>query len=261
MKPNVLTIAGSDPTGGAGIQADLRTFTHFGTWGLSAVTAITVQNSSGVSAVSPVGGQMVFDQIMALHSDRKLDGIKIGMLADCSVLEAVIDAIRKIRKESAKNVHIVVDPILVSSSGFTLLSDDALFLFKEKLVPLASVLTPNLPEAYALTALFHKKDGGIHTLCRDLYELGATNILLKGGHAEGLFSEDILYDGEEFFHYKSVRKEHVEVHGSGCLLSSALAANLALGLNMDESLKRSKQYINEIFFKSSQNIQNRINHL
>lgn len=247
MKPEVLTIAGSDPTGGAGIQADLRTFDHFGARGLSAVTALTVQNSKGVSAVYPVEADIVFEQICALQSDRPIGGIKIGMLGNSSILEVVIEALILIQEESPNPIPVVLDPVLVSSSGFPLLNDNALQMLKEKLIPLASVLTPNLPEAYALLGMNIKSSVDTHELCRDLYKLGAENILLKGGHNRGPFSEDIHFGGKTFTQYKSVRRENVEVHGSGCMLSSALTANLALGKTIDDSLRRSKSYIDEIF--------------
>lgn len=251
MKPNVLTIAGSDPTGGAGIQADLRTFDYFGVHGLSAVTAVTAQNSTGVKACWPVTPCAVSDQISTLSEDFVFGAIKIGMLANVSILSSVISVVRRIVEVSPCEVPLILDPVLLSSSGYPLLEPSAVSLMKDELFPLVTYLTPNLPEARTLIPSHSQSSSDPHDLCRMLTDLGVKNVILKGGHGSGDISEDILYDGKEFMTFASRRLKNVEVHGSGCLLSSALAANLALGRNPKDAMDASKNYINEIFYRAS----------
>lgn len=252
MRPNVLTIAGSDPTGGAGIQADLRTFEYFGVCGFSAVTAITAQNSTGVRGSWPVAPCAVLEQISSLSDDYHLDAIKVGMLANGEILSSVITALREILSDTSRKIPVILDPVLISSSGYPLLEKSALSLMKEELFPLVTYLTPNLPEAKTLIPSYFQNDRDPHGLCAMLIDLGVDNVILKGGHDSGEFSEDIFFDGSAFTSYTGKRMKHVEVHGSGCLLSSALAANLALGRNPKDAMEASKSYINEIFSRASQ---------
>jgi hydroxymethylpyrimidine/phosphomethylpyrimidine kinase len=250
LKPRVLTIAGSDSSGGAGIQADLRTFNHFGVWGLSAVTALTAQNSSGVVHLWAVDPRIVYDQILCLREDPAIDGIKIGMLTNSSVLRAVIDGVKELQKSSEKPIPVVVDPVLISSSGFPLLEKSAVTLLKKELFPLSTVLTPNIPEAESLLSVHISHRESILSACRRFYDRGVKNILIKGGHGTGGFSEDILFDGNGFTSFKSRRLEGDGVHGSGCVLSSALCANLARGHDLVESVRISKAHIFNIIKKT-----------
>jgi hydroxymethylpyrimidine/phosphomethylpyrimidine kinase len=250
LKPRVLTIAGSDTSGGAGIQADLRTFNHFGVWGLSAVTALTAQNSSGVVHLWAVEPRIVYEQILCHREDPPLDGIKIGMVTNRSVLRAVIDGVKELQKSSKKQIPVIVDPVLISSSGYPLLEKSAVSLLKGELFPLSTVLTPNIPEAESLLSVQISHRESAVSACRSLYDRGVKNILIKGGHGTGGFSEDLLFDGTGFTCFKSRRLEGDGVHGSGCVLSSALCANLAKGLDLVESVRLSKIHIFNIIKKT-----------
>jgi hydroxymethylpyrimidine/phosphomethylpyrimidine kinase len=224
---SVLTIAGSDSGGGAGIQADLKTFAVYGMHGLSAIAALTAQNTQGVQAVHVPPLAFLGAQLDALFADFKIEAVKIGMLANAEVVELVADVIARQRPK-----HVVVDPVMVASSGARLLDGGALSVMRKKLFPLATVLTPNIPEA---ELLLDRKIADADAATRALDELlalGARAVLLKGGHLdEGDSVIDRLADGGEYIEYRHPRLNQ-KGHGTGCTLSSAIAASLASGMEL-----------------------------
>ncbi len=236
--PRLLTIAGSDSGGGAGIQADLKTFAAHGAYGMSAITAVTAQNTRGVTAVHPIPPDVVAAQIDAVFGDLGVDGVKIGMLAGAPIVRAVARVLAVwLERLGADAPPVVLDPVMVAKSGDALLADEAVGALREELLPLASVVTPNLPEAARLTGLpvgsFAEREAAARALARET-GVGrgrgtAGAVLLKGGHGEGDEVVDLLADlggGRAFRH---PRIESRSTHGTGCTLSSALAARLAAG--------------------------------
>lgn len=231
--PRVLTIAGSDSGGGAGIQADLKTFCAHGVYGMSVVTAVTAQNTRAVTAVHSIPADVVGAQIDAVLSDIGADAIKIGMLADASIVQVVVEGLRA-HAAVNRGIPIVLDPVMVAKSGDSLLADDAVSALSEGLIPLATVITPNLPEAEVLTG---RPAGALEDrleLAKILAELGPA-VVLKGGHAQegsagpGGRIEDILCQGTTAEVFVHPRIESTSTHGTGCTLSSAIAARLARG--------------------------------
>jgi hydroxymethylpyrimidine/phosphomethylpyrimidine kinase len=239
-----LTIGGSDPTGGAGIQADLKTFQHFGVHGLSVVTAVTVQNTSGVFAKNAVSAQLVKDQLYALASDLEIDALKIGMLTSVDVVQAVAQFLIQYR------IPAVLDPILASSNGIAFLERDAFEILKDELLPLVTIVTPNIPEAEALAGIDIKDDDAVVIAAMHLQDRGTKSVLLKGGHSQGEESRDLFLDGSRFAEPGHASLEWIssprlakEVHGTGCVLSSAIASGLAQGKPLGESVIAAKQFI------------------
>ena len=247
--PKVLSIAGSDSSGGAGIQADLKTFSALGVYGATAITAITAQNTQGVNSQFALEPQMVYDQIAAVMDDIEPSVVKIGMLSNTAIVEAVAKALH-----DYKPSFIVLDPVIVSSTGHRLLSIEAQETIKENLIPIADLLTPNIPEMKALTdsslsSLEEKKEAAQH-----LFKLGAKAILLKGGHEEGDLKTDFLfYKGQQstdngqqtlsMFTSETVVTNNT--HGTGCTLSSAIAAFIARGLSLEDAISEAKNYVTE----------------
>ena len=241
--PIVLSIAGSDSSGGAGIQADLKTFSALGVYGATAITAITAQNTLGVHAQCPIPPQMVYDQITAVVDDLHPSFVKIGMLSNAEIVLAVAEALSKYP------LSIVLDPVMVSSSGHRLLSVEAQDLVKKKLLPMAMLITPNLPEMEALTDLPLSTYEEKEKAAKHLMEYGAKAILLKGGHEEGEIKTDILFSPSDngiqssLFSSQSIPTRNI--HGTGCTLSSAITAYLAKGLSLEEAIAAAKKYISE----------------
>ena len=238
-----LSIAGSDSSGGAGIQADLKTFSALGVYGATAITAITAQNTCGVNSQFALPKQIVYDQIIAVMEDISPKVVKIGMLANVELVNAVADAL------SSYSVPIVLDPVMVSSSGHRLLSSDAQEVLKRRLLPIAQLVTPNIPEMSALTAMpLSTLDEKLHAACY-LLELGAQAVLLKGGHEEGDTKTDILYrrtkSGVDVSYFTSPTVITKNVHGTGCTLSSAIAAYVARGYELSEAVGKAKEYVSE----------------
>lgn len=233
----VLTIAGSDSGGCAGIQADLKTFCAHGVFGASAITAITAQNTQGVRAIEDISPDIIKAQIDAVLEDIGADAVKIGMLSTPQTIEAVSHSLRKHRPG-----NIVLDPVMVSTSGHDLLSADAKESLIKLMFPLAFLITPNIPEANCLTGLHIKDIAGMEEAARKLFESCSCHVLVKGGHSAAE-AVDVLYDGKTFRHFASRRIDTKNTHGTGCTLSSAIAANLALGYSLEESVKRAKEYI------------------
>ena len=241
--PVVLSIAGSDSSGGAGIQADLKTFSALGVYGATAITAITAQNTKGVNSQLAISPEMVYNQIVAVVEDIAPSVIKIGMLANKEVAIIVADAL------SRYNIPTILDPVMVSSSGHRLLSLDAQEVVKERLLPLSTLVTPNIPEMEALTAMSLTTAEEKLSAAQYLLSLGAQAVLLKGGHEEGDTKCDTLYrlDGSNItqLHLSTPTVATKNIHGTGCTLSSAIAAFMARGLALREAVQEAKNYITE----------------
>lgn len=236
--PIALTIAGSDSGGGAGIQADLKTFQAFGVFGTSAVTAITVQNTLGVTAIHPVPLEVVRGQIDAVASDLPPAALKTGMLATVPLVETVSAAVRE---HGLRNL--VVDPVMVATSGDRLLETEAEAAVMRLLLPLATLVTPNLHEARILTGLPVEDEEGMEAAARRLVELGSTAALVKGGHTGGVEAVDLLFDGEEVRSWRRPRILTRHTHGTGCTLSAAVAAALALGHPLHDAVAAAVDYV------------------
>ncbi|MBQ5829175.1 MAG: bifunctional hydroxymethylpyrimidine kinase/phosphomethylpyrimidine kinase [Alistipes sp.] len=241
--PVVLSIAGSDSSGGAGIQADLKTFSALGVYGATAITAITAQNTKGVNSQLAISPEMVYNQIVAVVEDIAPSVIKIGMLANKEVAMVVADAL------SRYNIPTILDPVMVSSSGHRLLSLDAQEVVKERLLPLSTLVTPNIPEMEALTAMSLTTAEEKLSAAQYLLSLGAQAVLLKGGHEEGDTKCDTLYelDGRNItqLHLSTPTVATKNIHGTGCTLSSAIAAFMARGLALRDAVQEAKKYITE----------------
>lgn len=241
--PVVLSIAGSDSSGGAGIQADLKTLSALGVYGATAITAITAQNTVGVNSQLAISPEMVYNQIVAVVEDIAPSAIKIGMLANKEVATVVADAL------SHYNIPTILDPVMVSSSGHRLLSPDAQEVVKERLLPLSTLVTPNIPEMEALTAMSLTTAEEKLSAAQYLLSLGAQAVLLKGGHEEGDTKCDTLYelDGRNItqLHLSTPTVATKNIHGTGCTLSSAIAAFMARGLALREAVQEAKNYISE----------------
>jgi hydroxymethylpyrimidine/phosphomethylpyrimidine kinase len=234
-----LSIAGSDPSGGAGIQADLKTFSALGVYGAAVIAALTAQNTRKVRGVLEVPAQFVAQQIEAVFDDLDVSAIKIGMLGSAATVASVATCLGKHR---APNV--VLDPVMVSKSGAKLLADDAIEALKRELVPLALVITPNLPEAAALLGISEKEVAAEpERACRELSKLGARAVVLKGGHAGGDTSDDLLWDGRELLRFSARRTDTANTHGTGCTFSSAIAAFLARGATLPEAVGGAKDFV------------------
>jgi hydroxymethylpyrimidine/phosphomethylpyrimidine kinase len=237
--PIALTIAGSDSGGGAGIQADLKTFSALGVYGASVITALTAQNTREVRAIFDVAPDFIAAQMDCVFDDLAVGATKIGMLSQPAVIETVA-AVLKARKIAP----VVLDPVMVAKSGDNLLQPDAVESLRRILLPLASVITPNLPEAAALIArpVPHDEEGMRETAER-LLDLGARSVLLKGGHLQGEESFDLFFDGSEAVVLPAKRVATKNTHGTGCSLSSAIAAYLARGYALDDAIENAKRYI------------------
>ena len=239
MTAIALTIAGSDSGGGAGIQADLKTFSALGVYGASVLTALTAQNTWGVRAVHDVPADFVTAQLDAVFDDLDVDAVKIGMLSQTSAIEAVAASLRG---RAARNV--VLDPVMVAASGDPLIADEAVDTLRRTLLPLADVVTPNMPEAARMLDRAEAPDeAGMRDQAEALVSLGARAVLLKGGHGDGPESVDILPDGQEIHRLAAPRVDTRNTHGTGCTLSSAIAANLAQGASLLEAVTAAKSYV------------------
>ncbi|MCU0588703.1 MAG: bifunctional hydroxymethylpyrimidine kinase/phosphomethylpyrimidine kinase [Syntrophobacteraceae bacterium] len=235
--PRALTIAGSDSGGGAGIQADLKTFSALGVYGMSAITALTAQNTVGVQAILELDPSFVSSQIHSVLSDIGTDAVKTGMLANADIIGQVG---RDIRHFKLRNV--VVDPVMVAKSGDRLLREEAIQAMVQELFPLAEVVTPNLHEAAALTGLEVHDPEGMKEAARRLHGFGPRFVVVKGGHLTGR-PMDLLFDGTEFTPLENIRHETPHTHGTGCTFASAIAAGLARGLGIPDAVRMAKEYI------------------
>ena len=238
MRPVALSIAGSDPSGGAGIQADLKTFHQFGIYGAAAVTLVTVQNSLRVSRVEVLTPGLVAEQIYAVLEDIPPAAAKTGALGSAEVVRAVADAAARFA------FPLVVDPVMISKHGAPLLAEDATAAVRDRLLPRAALLTPNLPEAEALACLpIHSPDDA-RAAARRIREMGARAVLIKGGHQEG-DATDLLLDDAGFAEFRAPRIETRHTHGTGCTYSAAITAGLAQGLGLRDAIGRAKRYVHE----------------
>jgi hydroxymethylpyrimidine/phosphomethylpyrimidine kinase len=236
---NILSIAGSDPSGGAGIQADLKTFAARGTYGMAALTALTAQNTLGVSGVHLVPPAFVAAQIAAVFADIRVDAVKIGMIASAEIAEAVASALSPHRA-----VPIVLDPVMVAKGGASLLAQEAVEVLTRRLLPRAAVLTPNLPEAAALLGEAEAIDrAGMADQARRLLGLGPKAVLLKGGHLPGAQSPDVLATADRLHWFEGVRVLTRNTHGTGCSLSSAIAAELGKRRTLVDAVAAAKGFI------------------
>jgi len=234
---NVLTIAGSDSSGGAGIQADIKTFAAHGVFGMSVITAVTAQNTQEVLAVQDIEPEIIAKQIEAIFEDIAVASVKIGMVSQIATIKTIA---AKLKEYQAVNV--VVDPVMVSKSGYHLLNTSAETTLAQELLPLAMIVTPNIPEAEVITGRPIATLADMEAAARTIWAMGPKHVLIKGGHLAG-DSTDILFDGENFTYFKSPRIATKNTHGTGCTLSSAIAANLGRGLPVAEAVAKAKEYI------------------
>lgn len=247
----VLTIAGSDSSGGAGIQTDLKTFAAIGTYGMSAITAITAQNTLGVKSVEGVSARMVKEQIRTIFEDIEVDGVKIGMLAEIDIIEVVRDCIDLYRPK-----NIVLDPVMVSTSGFDLLNSQAKRILVDSLIPRADLITPNLAEASCILSILGKDGVYVDSIAK-MEEAGriivghtGKNVLIKGGHLLDRPCDVLVTSDVSIYRFDNPRIETKNTHGTGCTLSSAIAANLALGYKLEEAVYRAKIFIGQAIMNS-----------
>lgn len=239
MTAIALTIAGSDSSGGAGIQADLKTFAALGVYGASAITALTAQNTQGVTGIHDVPPDFIVAQIDAVFADLDVGAVKIGMLSQSAAIVAIAKALDR---HKAKNI--VLDPVMIAASGARLLANDAIATLRKELIPQALLITPNLPEAAALTgAPIAKTEAGMTAQAQQLLAAGARNVLMKGGHGEGPESVDLLIGPNLSVRLAAPRHPSRNTHGTGCTLSSAVAAGLAKGLDLTAAVRAAKDYV------------------
>lgn len=233
----VLSIAGTDPTGGAGIQTDLKTFEAFGLYGMAVITVVCAQNTTGVFGMQPVSAELVGKQIDCVFDDIRPDAVKIGMLYDADIIHTVVD---RLRAHHAKNI--VLDPVMMSSSGQTLLRRDAAETLIRELFPLCTLVTPNLHEAAAICGHEIADRNGMEQAAREIADKTGGAVLVKGGHLADC-ADDLLFDGTECHWFPSPRINNPNTHGTGCTLSSAIACNLAEGHSLTASVRRAKLYL------------------
>lgn len=232
-----LTIAGSDSSGGAGIQADLKTMTANGVYGMSAITALTAQNTTGVTGIMEVTPEFLEAQLDAVFSDIFPDAVKTGMVSSSELIRVIAD---RLKKYDAKNI--VVDPVMVATSGAKLISDDAIETLKEFLLPLATVITPNIPEAEVLSGTTIKTEDEMVKAAELIFNRFGCAVLCKGGHQIN-DANDLLFTSNGPVWFKGKRIDNPNTHGTGCTLSSAIASNLAKGRSLEEAVKEAKDYI------------------
>ncbi|MGB5158555.1 bifunctional hydroxymethylpyrimidine kinase/phosphomethylpyrimidine kinase [Desulfobacterium sp. N47] len=233
-----LTIAGSDPSGGAGIQADLKTFAAHGVYGTSAITAVTVQNTCKVYNVQEINPDIVYDQIIYLFDDIQIDAVKIGMVSSIKLIEIIAKALKKVNP-----CAIVLDPVMISKSGYSLLNNDARNALIKNLFPLAEVVTPNIFEAEALTDSKISTVEDMKLAAAKILKSGAKKVVVKGGHLEKDQATDVLFDGKTYTELSAQRIETKNTHGTGCTFSSAITANLAKGMDFTKAVSNAKIYI------------------
>ncbi len=242
--PTALTIAGSESGGGAGIQADLKTFAALGVYGTSALTAITAQNTVGVTAVHEIPTETIAAQIEAVISDIGADAVKTGMLSSSAIVETVAQELKRHRVE-----RLVVDPVMIAKSGDSLLQPEAVKALISELLPQAAVVTPNIPEAEVLTGLTIITLEDMRHAAELIVEMGARNVVVKGGHLAGP-ATDLFYDGAQFKEFTAPRIDTANTHGTGCTFASAVAAGLACDMSVFDSVAQAKEYVTEAILNS-----------
>ena len=243
--PVALTIAGSDSSAGAGIQADLKTFTALGVYGLTAVTCIVAEVPRKVSRIEPITARMVRDQIEVLLKHFRVDAIKTGLLCSAEIVCAVADAIKEGKKKAARSIPLVVDPVMIATSGDKLLEFEAVDGYKKKLFPLATLITPNLDEAAVLldTTINNRRQMG--SAARALAKEYGASILVKGGHLRGGKAIDLLFHQGELREFSAPFVRGVKTHGTGCTYSAAITAGLAAGLSLEQAITGAKKFVTE----------------
>ena len=235
----LLVIAGSDSSGGAGIQADLKTAQAFGVYAQTAITAVTVQDTTGVKSVNPVSPEIVRGQIEAALNDIGADAIKIGMLGNGQIATAVADALE------GSDIPLVLDTVLLSSSGAALLDEEGIIVLKKRLMRRAALVTPNLPEAEVLTGIYPRSEHRLRNAAMVFKMLGSSDVLFKGGHGEGDVLRDVLWSGGEFMDLEAPRQDTPHTHGTGCTLATAIACGLAQGLTLKDAVVRAHSYVQD----------------
>ncbi|MGE0767138.1 MAG: bifunctional hydroxymethylpyrimidine kinase/phosphomethylpyrimidine kinase [Hyphomicrobiaceae bacterium] len=248
-RPIALTVAGSDSSGGAGIQADLKTFSALGVYGASVLTALTAQNTTGVQGVFPVPPSFVAAQLDSVLGDLDVRAVKTGMLADTPIIDAVVGRLQG----RGGHVPVVVDPVMVATSGDVLLAPDAIETVRTRLLPLATLITPNLPEAAQLLGVpIATSEADLKDQLAGLSRLGAGAVLLKGGHGDGSEAIDYLAIGKRVIAMSAPRVDTRHTHGTGCTLSAAIAACLAMGDDLETAVRRAKSYVHEAILAGRQ---------
>ena len=235
--PRVLTIAGSDSGGGAGVQADIKAIMAMGGYAMTVITAVTAQNTLGILGIHPIPAEFVELQLTAILDDLGVDAIKTGMLPDAEMIEAVAAGVRRHRIPL-----LVIDPVSAASTGSRLAGENAEDALKRHLFPLATIVTPNIPEAQRLSGMSITTLQGMYPAAREIKKMGPEYVLIKGGHLRG-DAVDLLYDGDRFFTFHSARIPGIDPHGTGCTYASAIATGLAAGLNPIEAVSRAKVYL------------------
>lgn len=237
MLKTALTIAGSDCSGGAGVQADLKTFSAHGVFGMSVIVSVVAENTTRVISVEDISPKVISEQIEAVFEDIPVDAVKVGMLSSVECMHAVAEGLK-----NYKPAYTVIDPVMAAKGGHTLMQPNALEMMKQEILPLAYLLTPNIPETETIVGYEIKTEADIKKAAVDIHALGAKNVLIKGGHLDG-DAIDYLYDGQKFLTYTAKRIQTKNTHGTGCTLSSAIAANLAQAYPLNEAVRRAKQYV------------------
>jgi hydroxymethylpyrimidine/phosphomethylpyrimidine kinase len=233
-----LTIAGSDSSAGAGIQADIKTFAAHGVFGVTAVTAVTAQNTTGVIAAAPLPADLVSAQIEAVVSDLGVHAAKTGMLANAAIVEAVAAAVAELELP-----FLIVDPVIVATGGAPLLDDEGLLAMKKELVSRAHAVTPNIPEAEVLSGVTIRSEEDRREAAKRIFALGPAYVVITGGHGSGPRIVDLVYDGEVFTDFAAERVEGRHTHGTGCSFSAALTAHLALGRQLPDAIPLAQAYV------------------
>ena len=233
----VLTIAGSDCSGGAGVQADLKTMSALGVFGMSVIVSVVAENTARVLSIEDISPKVIADQIDAVFEDIPPDAVKVGMLSTPACMEAVAAGLKKYRPR-----HVVIDPVMYAKNGSPLMQESAISALRSAVLPLATLLTPNIPEAEKLAGMEISSEADMREAARRIQALGPQNVLVKGGHAQGE-ARDILLCGEDFHVFASRRIPTKNTHGTGCTLSSAIAAYLARGEVLPEAVRKAKEYV------------------
>ena len=241
MKPRskILIIAGSDSSGGAGIQADIKTITSLGSYAMTAITALTVQNTKGVKSIIPVSANEIKNQIVYSANDIKPDAIKIGMLHSSDVIKKVIESLKKI-----KTKKIILDPVMIAKGGAKLIDNEAIKILKKKLIKSVSLITPNIPEAEILTGIKIRNKEDMIFAANRLINIGAKNVLLKGGHLKSKKVEDVFLNKSDLIVFKSSRHNTKNTHGTGCTLSSAITTFFSCGKSIKKACDLGIKYVN-----------------
>jgi hydroxymethylpyrimidine/phosphomethylpyrimidine kinase len=240
LKSKLLIIAGSDSSGGAGIQADIKTATSLGVYAMTAITAITAQNTTGVKSIVPVSPKEIFNQISFSVQDIKPNSVKIGMLQNVGVIKEVIKAIKKYKLK-----NIVIDPVMVAKGGHRLISNSSINYLRKKLLPYALLVTPNIPEAETLIKKRIQTLEDVIKAGKEILKFGPKFVLIKGGHTNKSFIEDVLISKKNIKIFKNKKIKTKNTHGTGCTLSSAIASFISKNYNMNESCRRSIQYVHK----------------